>query len=155
MTREERAAKYTRDMKPHVDKQLELDRGDLVRRHREKPSRWPELDTKWDRWYRPDEWTDEGKYVGPPPCIKPVNPDPDVINTPDAKAIKLAAARAALAGIENKLGVKPADATKLPPADATKLDATKLGRPAIGETPMTATERSRLRRERLAKGEPS
>ena len=46
-------------------------RGDLVRRYRISPLPWPDgIDSKWDRWYRPEEWLDDGTYLGLRPMPK-------------------------------------------------------------------------------------
>jgi hypothetical protein len=168
--RAERAAKYERDMKPYEHAKLEAARGELVKAFKASPGKWPDgIDSKYDRWYRPDEWDAEGVYIGERPCIKPLNPD-QAINTPAEKTAKLSAARAALASAEARLGVKPVKietetVTKLPSATVTKLPSatvTKLptgdgrvtkhagGRPAVSEQPMTAAERARRARAKKA-----
>ena len=126
LTREERAAKYVRDTKPDRDTELEAARGELVRLYKASPGKWPDgIDSKYDRWYNPDDWTDGGVYVGDDPCIKPLNPD-RAINAPAEKVVKLSAARAALAGVEAKMGVKPVvialeTVTELAPPDEPAL----------------------------------
>jgi len=46
----------------------------IVRRYRQSPNLWPDgIDSKWVRWYRPEEWTDEGEYLGPQAVDKPVD----------------------------------------------------------------------------------
>lgn len=177
LTRVERAEKYQRDMKPHFDKQLMDRRVVQVKNHRENPRGNLNVDDKWDRWYVAEEWTDAGVYVGDEPCVKALNPDPAAINTPDEKAAKLAAWRAALAGVEGRLGVKPvvlppaADVTKppetcheTPVADQTaeggfvtkEADVTKPvgGRPPKVERPLSPAERKRLERAKK-KGPPA
>ena len=58
------AAKYARDMAPHVAADLEAARSDIVRRYRAHPQSWPDgIDTQYDRWYDPEEWTDAGERV--------------------------------------------------------------------------------------------
>ena len=77
MSREERAEKYQRDMKPFADADLQAARGDLVQKYRARPQAFPDwIDSKWDRWYVAEDWTDAGVYMGEGPCIKPLNPDP-------------------------------------------------------------------------------
>jgi carbamoylphosphate synthase large subunit len=87
--------------------------------------------------------------------VKPVRPDPAVINTPDEKAAKLAAGRAALAGVEAKLGVRPVvvapaeSVTKSPDERHEKSAVTKspMGRPKK-ERVLTAAERAKAARDR-------
>jgi hypothetical protein len=101
------AEKYAADMKPHIDAQLERDRGALVRAYRKSPGSWPGgIDSKYNRWYLAKEWTDEGEYIGEEPCIRPAAPD-GLINTPVERVEKLTTARATLAAAQDKLGVKP------------------------------------------------
>ena len=163
--RAERAAKYERDMKPYEDAKIEAARGELVKDFKASPGKWPDgIDSKYDRWYDPDDWSAEGVYIGARPCIKTLNPDP-VINTPAQKVVKLDAARAALAGVEAKLGVKkvvipPETVTKpteptvtKPPVGAptvTKPTAVG-GRPPIDGHVMTAAERAKRARAKKAR----
>lgn len=102
--RAENMARYWRIMQPQFDAELQEARGDLVKRFRANPRGWPEIDTKYDRWYRAEEWADDGRYIGPGPCVRPLNPDA-MINSPSEKAAKLAAARCALIEVEERLGV--------------------------------------------------
>lgn len=173
MTRAERAEKYQLDMKPYEDARLAADRGAMVKQYRERPSIWPDgIDAPDNRWYRADEWLDDGTYVGPPPCVKAANPDPGFLEREDAKrAAKLAKARAALGGVEAKLGVKPFVApeegvTKPPtPRNETHPSVTKPpapeppvtkppgGRPRKGDRPLTGAERAAAARARKKDGE--
>ena len=51
-------------------------RGALVAKYRISRSSFPDgVDTKYDRWYRAEEWTDGGGYIGPEPCVRGLNPD--------------------------------------------------------------------------------
>jgi hypothetical protein len=44
---------------------LQEARSKLVAKYRTNPAPWPDgVDTKYDRWYRPEEWTDTGAYLG-------------------------------------------------------------------------------------------
>ena len=45
----------------------------IVRRYRQSPNLWPAIDSKWDRWYRPEEWTNAGEYLGPQAVDNPVD----------------------------------------------------------------------------------
>jgi hypothetical protein len=57
-------------------------RSAIVRKYRINPKLWPDgIDSKWDRWYRKEDWTDSGEYIGPP--NPPKRPDPGV----DAPAV--------------------------------------------------------------------
>jgi len=106
MTREERAQKYRRDMAPTLDADVIEARGDLVRKLRKvAPDSSARPDTKFDRWYVAAEWSDDGRYIGDPPCVRPANPDPGVLEA----ATKAAQARDLLLAAENRVGVKHAN----------------------------------------------
>ena len=67
---------YAAAMKPFADAQLQRNRGEMVRKYRDKPGSWPDgADSRYDRWYRAEEWTDGGVYVGVGPCVRPPSPD--------------------------------------------------------------------------------
>ena len=96
--------RYWEAMGPQVAADLHAARSKLVKAYRENPRLWPDgIDTKWGRWYRAEEWTDEGGFLGA------------AINTPEMKAEKRSVARAALEKVEGEWGVKGA------------------GRPGLGE----------------------
>lgn len=67
ITTEERAAnaaKYEADTKDDREARLLAARGGLVREYRAHPGKWPDgIDTKHDRWYRPEDWGDDGVLV--------------------------------------------------------------------------------------------
>lgn len=72
------AEKYAADMRAHADAQLERDRGRLVAAFRKSPGSWPGgVDTRFDRWFRSEEWNDAGEYIGVRPCVRPLNHDPE------------------------------------------------------------------------------
>ena len=74
--REANARGYRRKMGSHLDAQLAVARSEIVRKFRTSPGSFPDgVDTRWDRWYRASDWTDEGVYVGEGPCVKAVNPE--------------------------------------------------------------------------------
>jgi hypothetical protein len=172
MTRAERAEKYQRDMKPHFDKQLMERRGVQVKNHRENPRGNPNVDDKWDRWYVAEDWTDSGIYVGEGPCIKSVKPDPGALEKEEAeRKAKLAKARAALSGVEGRLGVKPVvvapaeSVTEFPPSSPTVTELNGKLRDADGPVTefrrgpkpsgkaLTPAERAKAARDRK-KGKP-
>ncbi len=66
-TAEERAgrkSKYEADTKEFRAAELRVARGDLVRAYRKNPRAWPDgIDTEYDRWYRREEWADDGAYL--------------------------------------------------------------------------------------------
>lgn len=63
--RAERKAKYEADTNAFRAAELRAARGELVRQYRASPGKWPDgIDTKWDRWYVPEQWNDEGEFVG-------------------------------------------------------------------------------------------
>jgi len=95
MTREERAAKYQRDMGPQFCAELEIQRSEGVKKYRKNGSAGA-IDTKYDRWYDADEWTNDGVYIGEGPCVKAPRPEKDVIAADEARK---AEARAAIAGV--------------------------------------------------------
>ena len=157
MSREERAAKYQRDMKPFADADLQAARGDLVQKYRARPQAFPDgIDSKWDRWYVAEDWTDAGVYMGEGPCIKAVRPDPGALGKEDAdRKARLAKARGVLAGVEGRLGVKPvvvppaADVTEIVPVSRSSgADVTEIAKP--GPKPsgraLSPAERKRLER---------
>jgi hypothetical protein len=127
--RAERAARYDRDMRPVFDERLAEARSKLVAMYRGRAQAWPgAIDSKYDRWYRAEEWNDKGEYIGEPPCVKAANPDVGVvpavtINTEAEKVEKLAAGRAVLVEAEDRLGVAP----------ALTGETRKRGRPSVGE----------------------
>ena len=44
---------------------LMVARGELVAKYRAHSGSWPDgIDCESDRWYRPDEWADDGTYLG-------------------------------------------------------------------------------------------
>lgn len=98
MTREERAEKYRRDMGPQFCADLEIQRSEGVKKFRKNGSVGA-IDTKYDRWYDPDEWTNEGVYIGEGPCVKAPRPELDVIAADEARK---AEARAAVAETQRK-----------------------------------------------------
>lgn len=58
------AAKYEADTEDFRAAQLQAARGELVREYRAHPGKWPNgIDTKHDRWYRPEDWGDDGVLV--------------------------------------------------------------------------------------------
>lgn len=67
-------------------------RSALVKLYREKPQRFPDgIDSALDRWYRPEEWADDGRYLGPKvdeaivnTSDPIVNSDPPIVNKDDA-----------------------------------------------------------------------
>jgi len=65
------------------DENLIKARGDLVKKYRISSNPWPDgIDSKWDRWYIPAEWTDEGEYLGPIPMPKrPEGVDIPIVDT--------------------------------------------------------------------------
>jgi hypothetical protein len=47
------------------DERLMVARGELVAKYRAHSGSWPDgIDNQYDRWYRPEEWTDEGAFIG-------------------------------------------------------------------------------------------
>jgi hypothetical protein len=47
------------------DERLMVARGELVAKYRAHSGSWPDgIDNQYDRWYRPEEWTDEGAFLG-------------------------------------------------------------------------------------------
>lgn len=171
MTRAERAAKYAADMKPQFDADLLRARGEGVAKFREGKSVPP--DWKGNRWFRDEDWGPAKggccPYIGDLEWFETLHPEPEFAKE-DARrqAEKIAKARAALGGVEAKLGVKPFGAppvTKQTLADnKAVVDATKsltgatesatesatksrMGRPKK-EHALTPTERARLARER-------
>lgn len=174
MTREQRAAKYRRDMQAQFDAELLAARSEGVAKYRERPGAWPDgIDSIYDRWFVDDHWAPavDGRceFNGPMDWFETKRPDVEAVKAADERAAakraaRLGMARAALGGVEAKLGVKPFGA---PPVtkqalvdnkamvDATKslTDATKsatesrMGRPKK-EHALTPTERARLARER-------
>jgi hypothetical protein len=59
-----------------VHENVERARRELVRRYRASPNVWPDgIDSKGDRWYRPEEWNDDGiRIAGKPYDGKPRKP---------------------------------------------------------------------------------
>lgn len=74
LDRPERAERYLRMMKPFVDADLLNARAEQVRRLRS--GKWNgQIDSKWDRWYRPEHWTDEGEFIGPDDWFDKAHPE--------------------------------------------------------------------------------
>ena len=58
------AERHAALMKPMRDRQLWEARAELVRKYRARPATFPDgIDTKYDRWYRAEEWTDDGQRI--------------------------------------------------------------------------------------------
>ncbi len=54
-------------------------RGELVARYRKAVGSFPDgVDTKWDRWYRAEDWRDDGVFIGDPDWFSENHPDPDL-----------------------------------------------------------------------------
>lgn len=56
---------------------LTLNRGALVRKYRANPRAFPDgIDSKYNRWYRAEDWTNGGEFIGTdlPPVPKPEKP---------------------------------------------------------------------------------
>lgn len=102
-------------------------RGKLVHVYRDNPRAFPDgIDTKYDRWYRPEEWVEaeDGKtcvYVGPPAAGVTEMPAVDATIAPDV----------------TEIDAKPADVTKF-----------RRGRRPSGAKAMTAAERKAAERKR-------
>lgn len=83
MTQTQRAEKYAADMKPLFDERLMRDRSALVKAYRDHPASWPGgIDSRYDRWYRAEEWTDAGVFVGaakPVTVVHPVTPEAETV----------------------------------------------------------------------------
>ena len=111
----------------------------LVKAYRAHPSSWPDgIDSNkddGDHWYRGHEaeWLDDGTYIGPVTKV-----DSDVTKV-DSDVTKVAS-------IVTKVDATSPDVTKV----AHELVEGHMGRPAVGEQPMTDAERKRRQRERLA-----
>ena len=56
---------YARRMGPDVAGRLLAARSEIVREFRAHPAKWPDgIDSKYDRWYRAEEWADDGRFLG-------------------------------------------------------------------------------------------
>ena len=122
MTHEERAAKYRHDMGPELDAEVAEARSALVAKL-QSVGGGGRPDTKFDRWYDPEEWGPKGVYIGEGPCVKAPKPEPGVMEA----ATKAAKAKALLVAAENRAGVKHVEAL---PAETAPTK--KRGRPAKG-----------------------
>jgi hypothetical protein len=70
-----------------IDERLLRFRSQLVQKYRADKRPWPDgIDSKWDRWYRPEEWTDKGEYIGPSGSNAPLESNAIVSNDPQSNA---------------------------------------------------------------------
>lgn len=109
MTREELVDKYEVDMRPMFDAHLMVARSVIVKRYRTASGVWP--DTPLHRWYRKEDWQDDGKFIGPE---RPPRDAEEAKARFAEKDATFAHALETLQAVEAKLGVKP---YKLPPVD--------------------------------------
>jgi hypothetical protein len=66
MSRAEVKARYAKSREPDERADRLKARSTVVRKYRAKPQLWPDgIDRPGMRWYRPEDWTRDGKYVGP------------------------------------------------------------------------------------------
>lgn len=77
MSREERKDKYDSDTAAFRHAEIEKSRGELVLKYRASPQAYPDgIDSKYDRWYRDEDWNAKGDFVGGCPSVRPANPEP-------------------------------------------------------------------------------
>lgn len=100
MSRDDRVARYADAMRPQIDAGIMAARSEIVRKWRAKTGGYDTPDTSLHRWYKAEDWTDEGVFVGPEAPA----------STAMDHAARLAKARAVLAAAEAKAGVKPVQA---------------------------------------------
>jgi hypothetical protein len=107
-------------------------RGKLVRQYRKSPGIWPDgIDSAGDRWYRPEEWNDDGVRI----AGKPYDGTPRAADDPADEPV-------------TKFGPDPV--TKVACNETPDDPVTKLGRPARGDGAMTSAERVREWRRKKA-----
>lgn len=113
LTREELVERYKAFIGPLHDEEVRQARAFIVRKFRSGNGVYP--DTELYRWYKAEDWLDDGSYVGKEPLPYDAAAAKARDGLADDKAKRLAVAKDALAGVEAKLGVKP---YQLPPAES-------------------------------------
>lgn len=159
------AEKYARDMGPAQAARLLADRAGIVRDLMDL-GRQGQIDSLYDRWYRPEDWVPgraKGEpwiFIGDLRWFDELHPDAEgLVKLAQEKATaevreaerqrKLAVGRAALAGVEARLGVKP---VVTPPAPAE----TKIAGNSVSEDNLVSKTGSETKLEtKIGRGRPS
>lgn len=105
MTREELVERYQAFISPLLDEEVMQARSVIVRKYRSGNGVAP--DTELYRWYKAEDWTDDGIYLGKEPLPRDAAAARAKERQTDEKTKRLAIAKQMLESVEVKLGVKP------------------------------------------------